>query len=267
MGSLNPTALIADDEPLLRDLLRARLAVAWPELRIVAEARNGRQAIELFEQLRPDICFLDVHMPGVSGVEAARQIGRRAHLVFVTAYDQYALEAFEHGVLDYLVKPVAPARILETISRLKERLGTAQPAVHSDDLLRQLAQHLQAARAGGGGSPSERLRWVRASIGEALHMIPVEAIDYLKADSKYTLVAFRDETQRPTEALIRLPLKELLAQLDPAQFAQVHRSTVVNLGTVRRVLRGDNETAEIELRGRSERLGVSRSYLHLFREM
>ncbi|MBB5204951.1 DNA-binding LytR/AlgR family response regulator [Inhella inkyongensis] len=265
---MNPTALIADDEPLLRELLEARLAKAWPELQIVAQARNGRQAVELFEQLKPQICFLDVHMPGLSGVEAARVIGRRAHLVFVTAYDQYALEAFEHGVLDYLVKPVTPARLAETVQRLKDRMQAAQPAVHSEALLQQLAQHLQ--RAQGAPAATERLRWVRASVGQGLVMIPVETIDYLKADSKYTLVAYRDSNDpsgKPAEALIRLPLKELLAQLDPAEFAQVHRSVVVNLRAIRRVQRNDNETADIELKSRSERLPVSRSYLHLFREM
>ena len=265
---MNPTALIADDEPLLRELLEARLAKAWPELQIVAQARNGRQAVELFEQLKPQICFLDVHMPGLSGVEAARAIGRRAHLVFVTAYDQYALEAFEHGVLDYLVKPVTPARLAETVQRLKDRMQAAQPAVHSEALLQQLAEHLQRAQGSPNGqSAGERLRWVRASVGQGLVMIPVETIDYLKADSKYTLVAYRDEAGKTAEALIRLPLKELLAQLDPAEFAQVHRSVVVNLRAIRRVLRNDNETADIELKSRSERLPVSRSYLHLFREM
>ena len=260
-----PTALIADDEPLLRELLIQRLAKAWPELQIVAEARNGREAIEQFERLQPAICFLDVHMPGVSGVEAARAIGRRAHLVFVTAYDQYALEAFEHGVLDYLVKPVTPARLTETVSRLQARLGS--PVVHSEELLLRLAGQLAQQLRGGTAPGPERLRWLRATVGEALVMIPVEAIDYLRADSKLTLVAYRDDQGRAAEALIRLPLKELLAQLDPARFAQVHRAVVVNLDQVRRARRAENDTATLELRQRSETLPVSRSYLHLFREM
>ncbi|OYU25455.1 MAG: DNA-binding response regulator [Burkholderiales bacterium PBB2] len=257
---MTPTALIADDEPLLREILEARLAAAWPELQIVAQARNGRQALELFEQHRPTICFLDVHMPGLSGVDVARQIGKQAHLVFVTAFDQYALEAFQHGVLDYLVKPVTAARLSETVERLKARLQQAQPAVHTEALLAQLAQRLKL------DSKPETLRWVRASVGASLRMIPVDDIDYLKSDSKYTLVAYRDEGQL-AEALIRMPLKDLLAQLDPQQFAQVHRSVVVNLRSIRRVTRGDNETADIELKGRSERLPVSRSYLQLFKEM
>lgn len=266
MTERKPTALIADDEPLLREVLRRRLAEAWPALQIVAEARNGREAVEQLEALQPDICFLDVHMPGVSGVEAARRIGRRAHLVFVTAFEQYALQAFEHGVLDYLVKPVTPGRLAETVLRLQERMATAQPVVHSDVLLQQLA--VQLARAAGVAAPGvEPLRWVRATVGGALRMIPVQAIAYLRADTKYTLVAWNDDDGAAVEAVIRLSLKELLAQLDPSQFAQVHRAVVVNLGAVQRVTRGDNETAEIALKGRPERLPVSRSYLHLFKEM
>ena len=257
---MSTTALIADDEPLLRELLEARLAKAWPELHVVARARNGREAIELFEAQQPGVCFLDVHMPGLSGIEVARQIGKRAHLVFVTAYDQYALEAFEHGVLDYLVKPVTPARIEETVARLQARMQQAQPAVHTEALLLQLAAKLRLGQA-------EPLRWVRASVGASLRMIPIEEIDYLKSDTKYTLVACRDDAGQPAEALIRMPLKELLAQLDPHQFVQVHRSVVVNLRAIRRVTRGDNETADIELKGRPERLPVSRSYLGLFKEM
>jgi DNA-binding LytR/AlgR family response regulator len=257
--SLAISALIADDEPLLREILEARLAAAWPELQIVAQARNGRQAIELFEQHQPTICFLDVHMPGMSGIEVARHIGKRSHLVFVTAFDQYALDAFEHGVLDYLVKPVTVARLAETVARVKARLQTAQPAVHTEALLTQLAERLKLDQ-------SEPLRWIRATVGNSLRMIPVDDIDYLKSDTKYTLVAYRDEGQA-AEALIRMSLKDLIAQLDPKQFAQIHRSVAVNLGAIRRLTRGENETADIELKGRSERLPVSRSYLQFFREM
>ncbi|MBH9577295.1 LytR/AlgR family response regulator transcription factor [Inhella proteolytica] len=256
---MNPTALIADDEPLLREILEARLAAAWPELQIVAQARNGIEAVELFEQHQPAICFLDVHMPGLSGVEVARQVGKRAHLVFVTAFDQYALDAFEHGALDYLVKPVTAARLSGTVERLKARLQQAQPAVHSELLLSQLAARLKLDQP-------KPLAWIRATVGSSLRMIPIDDIDFLKSDTKYTLVAYRDEGQ-PAEALIRTPLKDLLAQLDPAHFAQVHRSVVINLRSIRRVTRGENETADIELKGRPERLPVSRSYLHLFKEM
>jgi DNA-binding LytR/AlgR family response regulator len=261
MSGRRPTALIADDEPLLRDELALMLAQAWPELEIVAQARNGREAVERFEAQQPDICFLDVHMPGLSGVEAARQIGRRAHLVFVTAFDRYALQAFEHGVLDYLVKPVDAVRLAGTVERLRERLAAAQPAPASEALLEQLAAHLQRH----GGAPP--LRWVRATVGQTLRLIAVDDIDFLRSDEKYTLVAWHGDAGKPGEALIRTPLKELLAQLDAGQFAQVHRSVVVNLRAISHVVRGLNETADIHLKGRAEVLPVSRSFLHLFRQM
>ena len=262
--SRRPTGLIADDEPLLREALARQLAQAWPELDVVAQARNGREAIKQFEALQPDVCFLDVHMPGLSGVEAAHHIGRRAHLVFVTAYDHYAVQAFAQGALDYLVKPVEQARLAETVARLKERLQAAQPARNTEAFLRQLTEQL--AHLQGGAAP-ERLRWIRALDGQTLRLIPVDHVDYLRADTKYTRVAWRDDAGQPGEALVRIALKELLAQLDPAQFAQVHRSVVVNLRAISHVSRGDNETADIHLKGRKEVLPVSRSYLHLFRQM
>jgi DNA-binding LytR/AlgR family response regulator len=261
MIAKRPTALIADDEPLLREALEGMLARAWPELEIVAQARNGREAIDKFEAQRPDICFLDVHMPGTTGVEAARHIGRRAHLVFVTAYDQYAVQAFSQGVLDYLVKPVEPARLAETVARLQERLRAAEPALNTDELLKLLAANLQR------GTAPEPLRWVRASVGATVRLIPVEDIDFLRSEEKYTRVAWRDDSGQPREAVIRIPLKDLVPQLDAAQFAQVHRSAVVNLRAISHVTRGANETADIHLKGRDEVLPVSRSYLHLFRQM
>jgi DNA-binding LytR/AlgR family response regulator len=259
---VNPTALIADDEPLLREVLVRLLGTAWPELSVVAQARNGREAIEQFEALRPDICFLDVHMPGISGVEAAAQIGRRAHIVFVTAFNQYAVQAFAQGALDYLVKPVEPARLADTVARLRERLRAAQPALNTETLIEQLAAKLQANAA----APAP-LRWIRAGVGQTTRLILVDEIDFLRSDEKYTLVAWRGDGGKPAEALVRLPLKELVTQLDPAQFAQVHRSVVVNLRVISHVTRGENETAEIHLKGRDEVLPVSRSYLHLFRQM
>ena len=259
-----PTALIADDEPLLREALARQLAVAWPELEVVAQTRNGRETVKQFEALRPDICFLDVHMPGMSGVEAAHQIGHRAHLVFVTAYDQYAVEAFAQGVLDYLVKPVEQARLTETVARLKDRLRAAQPALNTEALLQQLAAQLAQLQSGAAPAP---LRWIRAQVGQTLRLIPVDDIDYLRSETKYTMIAWRDDAGQPGEALVRIALKELVGQLDPAQFAQVHRSVVVNLRAISHVARGDNETADIHLKGREEVLPVSRSYLHLFRQM
>jgi DNA-binding LytR/AlgR family response regulator len=261
MTSRHPTALIADDEPLLRDALERLLAQVWPELEVVAQARNGREAIDQFEAHRPDVCFLDVHMPGTTGVEAARHIGRRAHLVFVTAYDEYAVQAFAHGVLDYLVKPVEPARLAETVARLQERLRAAEPALNTEALLQQLAAQLQKSTA-----PAP-LRWIRASVGQTVRMIPVDDIDFLRSEEKYTLIAWRGDAGQPREAVIRTPLKELVTQLDASQFAQVHRSVVVNLRSIAHIARNLNETADIHLKGRDEVLPVSRSYLHLFRQM
>ena len=259
-----PTALIADDEPLLREALKGQLAQVWPALDVIAEARNGREAIRLFDERRPDVCFLDVHMPGLSGVDAANHIGRRAHLVFVTAYDHYAVQAFAQGALDYLLKPVELARLAETVSRLKERLEAARPAVNSEALLQQLAAQLAQLQSAAAPEP---LRWIRAQVGQTLRLISVDDVDYVRADAKYTVVAWRAEGGQPAEAVVRIPLKELAAQLDPAQFAQVHRSIIVNLHAISHVRRRDNETAEIHLKGRKEVLPVSRNYVHLFRQM
>jgi DNA-binding LytR/AlgR family response regulator len=255
-----PTALIADDEPLLREVLERLLATSWPELVVVAQARNGREAVALFEEHRPDVCFLDVHMPGVNGVDAARLIGRRAHLVFVTAFDAYAVEAFAQGALDYLVKPVEAERLADTVARLQERMRGAQPALNTDELVQQLAARLQAR----GGGP---LRWIRASVGSSIRLIAVDDIDFLRSDDKYTVVGWRGDQGAPTEAVIRMALKELVPQLDPEQFQQVHRSVVVNLRSISQIRRGDKETADIHLKGRPEVLPVSRSYMHLFRQM
>jgi len=261
MTSPQPTALIADDEPLLRDALERMLVDVWPELSVVARARNGREAIDLFDAQRPDVCFLDVHMPGTTGVDAARHIGRRAHLVFVTAFDQYAVQAFEHGALDYLVKPVERARLAETVSRLEDRMRAAAPASNTEALLHQLAAQLQR------GQGAATLRWVRASVGQTVRLIAAQDIDFLRSEEKYTLIGWRDDTGQPREAVIRTPLKEIVTQLDAAQFSQVHRSVVVNLNSIAHVTRCENETAEIHLKGRSDVLPVSRSYLHLFRQM
>ncbi|MDI4633687.1 response regulator transcription factor [Pelomonas sp. V22] len=268
-ATVQPTALIADDEPLLRDSLARSLAQTWPELQIVAQARNGREAVELFEQHRPDIVFLDVHMPGLNGVEAARQIGRRAQLVFVTAYEQYAVQAFEQGALDYLVKPFEESRLQDTVARLRERLGDkpapAAAPMNSAQLeaaIEQLADVLRRPAVAASPAGEGYLQWLRASVGQTLKLIPVDQVDFLRSDEKYTLVVWAEG-----EALIRMSIRELMEQLDPRFFAQVHRSVVVNLRSVSHLTRGPNETADIHLRGRSEVLPVSRSYLHLFRQM
>jgi DNA-binding LytR/AlgR family response regulator len=223
MTGQRPSALIADDEPLLRKSLTRMLAEAWPELEVVAQARNGREAVAQFEALQPDICFLDVHMPGLSGVEAARQIGRRAHLVFVTAYDQYAVQAFDEGALDYLVKPVEGARLVDTVARLRERLRAAQPRPNTEALLEKLVARLDKDAA----APAT-LRWIHATVGQALRLIPVEEIDFLRSDEKYTLIAWRGDAGKPGEALIRTPLKELVEQL--AGSTRPRRSTSRDAG-------------------------------------
>lgn len=256
-----PTALIADDEPLLRDSLRLGLQRVWPELNIVGEARNGREALELFDAHQPAIVFMDVHMPGLNGIEAAKGIARRAQLVFVTAYEQYALQAFEQGAIDYLVKPVEERRLKDTVQRLKDRFNglQAQPAGEAlDAVLEQLSSHL--AKQSPRSQPW--LQWIKASVGTSLKLIPVDQLIYMRSDEKYTLVVWSEG-----EALIRTPIRELADQLDPATFAQVHRSVIVNLREVAHITRGANETADIHLRGRSEVLPVSRAYLHLFKQM
>nr|WP_199040010.1 LytTR family DNA-binding domain-containing protein [Dyella sp. ASV24] len=255
------TALIADDEPLLRGALAQMLGQVWPELEIAAQARNGNEAIKLFDAIQPDICFLDVHMPGVSGIDVAHHVGRRAHVVFVTAYDKYAVQAFAQGVLDYLVKPVESARLAETVARLQERLRMAQPVSNTETLLRELANQLERRSA-----PTP-LRWIRAQVGQTLRLISVDDIDYLRSEAKYTLIAWHGEAGQSGEALISSPLKELVPQLDASQFVQVHRSAVVNLRAISHVTRGDHETGTVHLKNRKEQLPVSRSYLHLFRQM
>ncbi|MCV2361098.1 LytTR family DNA-binding domain-containing protein [Paucibacter sp. TC2R-5] len=274
--TIRPTALIADDEPLLRESLARSLSVAWPELQIVGLARNGREALELFESLQPEIVFLDVHMPGLNGIEAARQLARRAQIVFVTAYEEYAVQAFEQGALDYLVKPIDEARLDDTVARLKARRaapqsGASQSTQVLEAVIAQLLERLgqpaaaavNASNAPGAAEPAPKyLQWIRASVGSTLKLIPVDDIVYLRSDEKYTLVAWSEG-----EALIRTPIRELMDQLDPDSFAQVHRSVVVNLHAISHITRGLNETADVHLKGRTEVLPVSRSYLHLFRQM
>ncbi|MFO1329844.1 MAG: LytTR family DNA-binding domain-containing protein [Rubrivivax sp.] len=254
------TALIADDEPLLRERLAAHLQRLWPGLAICGQARNGREALELFDLHRPQVAFLDVHMPGLSGIDAARGMAGRAEIVFVTAYDQYAVQAFEQGAIDYLVKPFEEPRLAATVERLRRRLEAPPPAASAESaagLLERLAEQLRQR----DGMPA-RLQWIKASVGPALRLIPVAEVAYLKSDEKYTLVAWTGG-----EALIRRTIRELADELDPEVFVQIHRSAIVNLHHVSQVVRGPNETADVHLRGRPEVLPVSRSYLHLFRQM
>ena len=253
-----PSALIADDEPLLRQQLRTYLARLWPELDVIAEARNGREAIELFEAFRPSVAFLDVHMPGQSGIDAARTIARRAHIVFVTAHEQYAVQAFEQGAIDYLIKPFDDARLADAVARLQVRLARSEPLVTDfDGILERLAGKIR-----GHDPAPEFLRWIRASVGTSLRLIPVDQVAFLRSDEKYTLVVWEGG-----EALIRKTIRELAEELDPGTFAQIHRSVIVNLRLVAQFDRRSNETAEVRLKGRREVLPVSRSFFHVFRQM
>lgn len=258
MNAPPPTALIADDEPLLREHLASHLARAWPGLQLVGQARNGREAVAMFEELQPQVVFLDVHMPGLNGIEAARAIGRRAHLVFVTAFEQYAVQAFEQGAVDYLVKPFHETRLADTVQRLRQRLP--QPVPDRAQLLDELA--LALAQRGAAGLPPRWLQWIKASVGPTVRLIPVEEVHYLRSDEKYTLVAWQGG-----DALIRRSIRELVEELDPDCFVQIHRSVIVNLRQVQQVVRSGADSAEVLLKGRPERLPVSRSYLSVFRQM
>jgi DNA-binding LytR/AlgR family response regulator len=259
-----PTAIIADDERLMRDLLRTRLNQVWPELEIVGEAKNGDEAVQLVNALRPDLTFLDIRMPGKTGMEAARDIGDASQIVFVTAYDQYAVEAFERGAVDYVLKPPEPERLKITVERLKERLaapsgaGATASANVSDTvtaMLSQLAEKIAAPKP-------KYLQWIQASIGQDLRMIPVEEILFFRSDEKYTCV----QTEK-FEALIRKPVRDLAEELDPSLFWQIHRATLVNVNAIEGVTRDIRGRHLVLIKGRSDKLEVSRSFLHLFKQM
>ncbi|HZI84019.1 MAG TPA: LytTR family DNA-binding domain-containing protein [Casimicrobiaceae bacterium] len=245
-----PSALIAEDEPMLRAQLRTRLAQAWPELAVVAEAENGEQALALQRELEPDIAFLDIRMPVKSGLEVAEELGGACHVVFVTAYDQYAVAAFEQGAVDYVLKPVMAERMSKVVERLKQRLDRA-PA----DLTTLLSQ-LNARETGGP------LRWIKASLGPSMRLIPVDEVVYFHAEDKYTKVVTADG-----EALIRKTIKDLFDELDGEQFWQVHRGTIVNLRAISRVDRDYRDQPLILLKARPEKLTVSRTFAHLFKAM
>jgi len=251
--SARVAAVIADDEPLLRAQLRSRLTRLWPGLDVVHEMENGRAIEEVVRAHAPALFFLDIHMPGVNGLEAARIVGKRAHVVFVTAYDQYAVEAFERGAVDYVLKPFNEDRLALTVARLKERLGS-RPA-QLDDLVDSLVARLAP-------KSSEHLRWIKASVGPNVRLIPVEEVLFFRSDEKYTRVVTCGG-----EALIRKPIRELLDELDPQRFWQIHRATIVNVDHIASVRRGLKDQAEITLRDHGETLIVSRAFTHLFKQM
>ncbi|TMH01101.1 MAG: response regulator transcription factor [Betaproteobacteria bacterium] len=251
-----PSAVIADDERLMREQIIDRLKEAWPELLIVGEAANGREAIALVQSLEPDIVFLDINMPGMDGIQAARALAGRVHVVFVTAHDQYAISAFEHGAVDYLLKPAEPERVALTCERLRARLK--QEPDPMNDLLAQLSQRLGA----GGLKPREYMRWVQASVGANIRMIPTSDILFFRAEDKYTRVQTQD-----FEALIRKPIKELIDELDPDEFWQIHRGTVVRVDAVEQVSRNLSGRQIVHVKGSQEKLEVSRTFNHLFKQM
>jgi len=257
MDVRKPTAVIADDERLMREQIAARLKEAWPELEIVGEAANGREAVALVRAREPDVVFLDIRMPEMDGIEAARALAGQAHVVFVTAYDEYAVTAFEQGAVDYLLKPADPERVATTCQRLRSRIERKPDAM--EELLAQLSQRLQ-----GGGAPAAReyLRWVQASVGATLRVIPTTDILFFRAEDKYTRV--QTET---FEALIRKPIKELVDELDPAEFWQIHRAIVIRVDAVEQVGRDFRGHQVVKMKGRDEKLEVSRSFSHLFRQM
>ena len=276
------TALLADDERLLREQLRARLAEVWPELELLAEAKNGAEAVALTEQHHPDIVFLDIRMPGMTGIEAARAIAqlptdegatedaasstsRRApwhgpEIVFITAYDRYAIEAFEQGAVDYVLKPAERERLQVTVERLKKRIAergaeNGPDASGMQQLLQKLAARMQP-------NPPPKLRWIQATVGQSIQMIPVEDVLFFVSDEKYTRV------QTATlEALIRKPIKELVEELDADMFWQIHRSTLVNTRAIAGVTRDLRGRQLVAVRGHPEKLEVSRSYAGLFKGM
>ena len=251
MTQTRPRALIAEDEPLLAGEIRDELERAWPELDICAVVHDGHAALAATERLQPQVLFLDVQMPGLSGLEVARLSSSKAHVVFVTAFDRYAVQAFEEGAVDYLVKPLQPARLVRAVQRLKERLGSAPADLRH--LLDRLAKPAES---------EERTRWITVLRGRDIRLITIEDVLCFEADSKYVAVVTAEG-----ESLITTPLKELLRGLDPQVFWQIHRSTVVNVNAIDSVHRLPNGRLEVHLKGVDRRLLVSDPYLHLFRQM
>ena len=250
------SALIVDDEAPMRDQLRARLRDVWPDLTIAGEAANGIDAVASAKQLKPDIVFLDIRMPGQSGIEAARHLYSDCHIVFVTAYDQYALDAFEHGAMDYLLKPVSAERLQLTCERLRTRLRSAP-----ENIGEQLAQLTRLLQHGEVRKP-EYLRWIQAQVGTSLRMISTREILFFQSDEKYTVV----QTAQ-AEMLIRKTLKELADELDPDEFWRIHRSTLVRVDAIAEVSRDDRGRQMLKVRNCPTLLEVSRNHSHLFQQM
>jgi len=264
-------AVVADDERLLREQLKTRLAEVWPDLEICGEARDGQEAIEKVETLNPDVVFLDIRMPALTGLEAAREIvtlpSWSGEIVFVTAYDEYAVAAFEQGALDYLLKPVEAERLAQTAQRVKARLQArrplaAQPESPADEaaldaLLEKLTNAQQSL---GRAAPETPMRWIQCTAGSTTRLIDVKDVLFFRSDEKYTRVQTKDQ-----EALVRTPIRELIPRLDGQQFWQIHRGAIVNLGAIAAVTRDDTGRQRVHISGHPEVLEVSRSFAHLFR--
>ena len=249
-----PTAIVAEDEPILRSQLEGKLRKLWPELEIIASVGDGAAALEALEDRAPDFMFLDIQMPEMTGVEVARHVAGRAHVVFVTAYDQYAIQAFETGAVDYILKPATDERLAVTIERLKAKLAAPAPPADLNAVLSQLTRQMSAGK--------QKLQWIKATIGQTLRMIPVGEVLFFQSDEKYTRVVLADG-----EALIKTPIRELLDGLDPDVFWQIHRSTLVNVNAIAGVTRDFRGQAHVKVKGKDENLVVSRIYSHLFKQM
>ncbi len=256
MSSSTVTALIADDEPHLARALAAELTRLWPDLQLLPIARNGVEAAEQIAAHKPDLAFLDIQMPGLTGLEVAQGIEGNTRVVFVTAYDEYAVQAFEQAALDYVLKPVKAERLQRTVERIQRAMQQAAGEDNGAQLLSALRK-LVPNTAG-----TERLRWVRASAGELTHQVPVDEVLFFRADDKYTCVLMAG-----AEHLIRTPIAELAAQLDPQQFVQVHRSTIVNLAYLAGTRRDEVSRLFLRIKGHTQELPVSRAYVHLFKAM
>jgi len=255
-----PTALIADDEDLPRAELHRMLATAWPELQVVAECEHGPAAVEAIDALAPDIAFLDIRMPGLSGLDVARAASGRCHTVFTTAYDSHAIAAFEAGAVDYLLKPIAANRLVQTVARLRERLRAAAGAPALDTLVDRLATELQQRR--NADQSRTPLRWVSASVGDTIKMFGIDEILFFQSDEKYTrVVTARDE------AHVRKPLKEIAEGLDPQEFWQVHRGVIVRAAAIARAQRDDLGRITLHLKNHAEKLAVSQAYGWRFKPM
>jgi DNA-binding LytR/AlgR family response regulator len=252
-------ALIADDEDLPRNELREMLASAWPGLRIVAECEHGPAAVEAIDAHEPDIAFLDIRMPGLSGLDVARAASGRCHIVFTTAYDSHAVAAFDAGAADYLLKPVQAERLAQTVQRLQERLAARSAAPALDGLVEQLAARL---KPGGDGAPREPLRWVSASVGDTIKLFGIDEVLFFQSDEKYTRVVTASD-----EAHIRKPLKEILEGLDPQAWWQIHRGAVVRAAAVQRAQRDELGRITLHLRNHAEKLAVSQAWAWRFKPM